>query len=58
MARNRFWFAVAPIKYATTRNSIEKTGVCRRHIAQASCRRTTASAVYLVKGSGPQSFRT
>lgn len=58
IARKRFWFAVAPMTYAMAMKVSEKMGVCRRHIAHASCKSTTASAVYLVNGSGPQSFKT
>jgi hypothetical protein len=32
MARNKFWFAVAPIIYAVRKNFHERKGVfCRRH---------------------------
>jgi hypothetical protein len=58
IARNRFWFAVAPIIYAVRKNFQLRKGVSRRRYAQRVWRETTKRTTYFVKGSGPQSFVT
>lgn len=58
MARNRFWFAVAPTTYAVTKNCHDSMEVLRRKYAHAIWRETTAKTRYLVRGSWPQSFST
>lgn len=58
MARKRFWFAVAPIMYAVTKNRHERNGVLRSRYAQRIWSETTKRTTYLVKGSGPQSLVT
>jgi hypothetical protein len=42
IARNRFWFAVAPIMYAVRKNGHERGAVFRRLYAQTTWRTTTA----------------
>lgn len=56
MARNRFWFEVAPITYAVKKNFQENIDVSRRRYAQVTCKETTARTTHLVRGSGPHSF--
>jgi hypothetical protein len=58
MARNRFWFAVAPIIYAVRKKVHEKKGVSLRRYAHSTWRDTTPVTTYLVRGSGPQSLVT
>jgi hypothetical protein len=58
IARNRFWFAVAPMMYAVRKKVHEKNGVSLRRYAQSTWRATTPVTTYLVRGSGPQSLVT
>lgn len=44
--------------YAVRRNGHDSIGVLRRRYAQLICSATTERTTYLVRGSGPQSFRT
>jgi hypothetical protein len=58
MARNRFWLAVAPTRYAVRKKRRERKGVDRREMARANCSETTAKVKYFVNGSCPQSLVT
>lgn len=58
MARNRFWFAVAPIMYAVRKKVHDRIGVFRRRYAHKTCRETTPRTKYLVNGSGPHNLVT
>lgn len=58
IARNRFWFEVAPKTYATAQNFHDQNEVFRRRCARTICRVTTPATTYLVRGSGPQSLVT
>ena len=58
MARNRFWFAVAPKTYATAQNLNDQNGVNRSMYASRTCSATTPATTYLVSGSGPHSLVT
>lgn len=58
MARNRFWFAVAPMTYAVRKKGHERKGVSRRRYAHSTWSATTPVTTYLVRGSGPQSLVT
>lgn len=58
IARNVFWFAVPPIRYAVRKNFQENIGVFRRRYAQPTCKDTTKRTTYFVRGSGPQSLVT
>ena len=58
IARNKFWFAVAPITYAVSMDGHDSTGKLRRAYAQPIWRLTTAKTNGIVSGCGPHSFRT
>lgn len=58
MARNRFWFEVAPITYAVRKNFHENIDVSRSRYAHVICKETTARTSHFVRGSGPHNFVT
>jgi hypothetical protein len=58
IARNKFWFAVAPTTYAVRKNFHDRNGVFCRRYAQSNWIDTTSVTVYFVRGSGPQSLVT
>jgi hypothetical protein len=58
IARNKFWFAVAPIMYAVRKNFHDRKGASLRRYAQRTWIETTRRTMYFVRGSGPQSFVT
>ena len=58
IARKRFWFAVAPTRYAVRRNRSDSTEWFRSKVAASTCMLTTARTRYFVSGSGPQSLVT
>ena len=53
MARNRLWFAVPPMAYATKMNKGDRGERCRRRMAQVIWRETTKRTTYFVRGSLP-----
>lgn len=58
MAKNKFWFEVAPITYAVRKKGHDRIGVFRKRYAHITWSETTPKTTYFVSGSMPHSLST